>query len=119
MEKEARAGKENLCGPLNEVKKWKTSEHSVVFKKGTVWESRVKFYSGQNEDHSQEMTAPQTALRNCPEEAGRKVSNIWDFDERGVHEVKHILFQKISGNLMKLLPVTRNSHHHEVFLVFF
>ena len=49
-----------------------------------------------------EKTAPQIALRDCSEEAGRKGQYICDFGERGIHAIKYIFFQKVSASLMKL-----------------
>ena len=40
------------------------------------------------------------------------------FAEGGIHAIKHIFFQNVSTSLMKLLPVKRNSHHHEGFKYF-
>ena len=54
-----------------------------------------------------EKTAPQIALRDCSEEAGRKGQYICDFGEREIHAIKYIFFQKVSASLMKL------SAHHE------
>ena len=56
-------------------------------------------------------TAP---LRNCSKEVEGKVSITYVILVKGeIHAVKHIFFQKAFMNLMKLLLVTRNSHHLE------
>ena len=44
-----------------------------------------------------------------------KSQYICDFGKGGIHATKHIFFQKVSAGLMKLLLVTRNSHHHGGF----
>ena len=55
------------------------------------------------------------ALRNCSKEVGGEGQYICDFGEGGVHAVKHICFQKVSTGLVRLLLVTRSSHHHKGF----
>ena len=61
-------------------------------------------------------TAPHIALRNCSKEAEMgKGQYTCDFGEGGIRAVKHICFQKVSASLVKLVLVTRNSHHHEGF----
>ena len=54
-------------------------------------------------------TAFQKALRNCSKEVGRG-QYILDFEEGGVHTIKHIFLQKVSWGL---LLVTRSRQHQE------
>ena len=59
-------------------------------------------------------TAPQIALRDCSKDIGGKDIVYVILVER-LHTIKPIFFQKVSTSLVKLLLVTRNSHHHEGF----
>ena len=63
-------------------------------------------------------TAPQRALRNCSQEAGGESQYRCDFDEVGIHVIKHVFFQKVSTRLVKLLLVLRNGYHREEFSCF-
>ena len=60
-------------------------------------------------------TAFQMALRNCSQEAGGESQYRHDFDEVGIHVIKHVFFQKVSTSLVKPLLVSRKSRHHEGF----
>ena len=41
-------------------------------------------------------TSSQIALRNCSEEAGGKVTIVYDFSEGGLHAVKHTFWQRLA-----------------------
>ena len=60
-------------------------------------------------------TAPQIALRDCSKDIGRKDIVYVILVKERLHTIKRIFFQKVSTSLVKLLLVTRNSHHHEGF----
>ena len=60
-------------------------------------------------------TAPQISLRNCPKEAGGTGQCKCDFDEGGIHTIKHIFFQTVSSSFVRLLLIKRNSCHHKGF----
>ena len=62
--------------------------------------------------------ALQMALRNCSQEAGGDSQYRHDFDEVGIHVIKHVFFQKVSTHLVKLLLALRNSYHCEEFSCF-
>ena len=40
------------------------------------------------------------------------------FGEGRVHAIKRVFLQKVSPSLVKPLLVTRNSHHHEILVLF-
>ena len=56
----------------------------------------------------------QAALRNYSKKEGGKVSVYMRFWGRGIYAIKCSFFQ-VSSSLMKLLLVTRSSHHHGEF----
>lgn len=59
--------------------------------------------------------ARETALRNCSQEAGRKVSVYEILVTEEYMKPATLFFQKVSTSIMKLLLVTRNSHQHGGF----
>ena len=63
-------------------------------------------------------TAPQIPLRNCSTEAREKDQYMCDFSNGGSTCNRAHIFQKVSTSFMKLLRVTRNSHHREGFWCF-
>ena len=63
-------------------------------------------------------TAPQIPLRNCSTEARGKGQYVCDFSNGGSTCNQAHIFHKVSTSLVKLLLVTRNSHHHEGFWCF-
>ena len=71
------------------------------------------FYSASVGRESQDFGQQQYCIK---EEKGRPEHMI--FGEGGIHALKHLFFQKVSTSLLKPLPVTRNSHHHEGFQCF-
>ena len=81
-----------------------------------MWALPVKFYWGQNEDHSPE-DASRITLRNSSKDIGQ--DSIYVILVKGEHMQSSTYFlYKVSSSLMKLLLVLRNSCHHEGFNAF-
>ena len=81
-------------------------------KKSRPWELQVQFYLRQNEGCSlgHRTSGSSEKLHQIGRRGGQYIC---DFGEGETHAIKHIFFQKVPANLVKLLLVTRNSCYDE------
>ena len=83
-------------------------------RKCITWELRVKFYLDQYENCSLGDSTSNNSQRLFQRDRGEG-QYICDFGKLGVRVIRHVYFLESSSGLIKLLLVTRNSHHHEGF----
>ena len=80
-----------------------------------MWQMQVKFYLGQKMETEAQKIAPQIALRNCSKEAEGRVSTFVILMKKEYMQSSTCFSRRFLTSLVKLLLVTRNTHHHEEF----
>ena len=105
-----------LCGINNVVNNFLAALMFLTaadLKKCTVWELRIKFYLGENENYSSGDSISGSSEKLLQRRNGGG-QYICDFGEGGVYAIKHIFFcRRFLLVSWRLLLVPRSRRHHE------